>query len=887
MSQERNNTIRAENKSIIRSKIKKIEHRGGLSRYALLGCTALFGVVVWSGAAYAADTVDGSSAEAAASETDDQASGDVILVTGSRAGTTEFNSLSPVQAVGSDALLVSGKSDLRTALADAVPSFRAIEGGNGSSISQPVRATSLRGLGGNQTLVLVNGRRRHNTALYNHTGGVAGAPVDLTHIPVGLIERVEVLTDGAAAQYGSEAIAGVVNIILKRDRGGGSAWAQHGQFGPDAAVGKQGLEHGATTIASVSAGFSLSENGGFLDISGEYRRFGTSNFGGPIGPPGTSNVRKIFADPDDPREYTESRYRAVNVVIPWGSSAVIGYNFEYPIGGLTFYSYGTFGQNSLTSNGTYRSENNPVTIVGVSPDGGYNPGLNVKQDDYQLLAGLRGDDLVGWEWDAGVNFGLNRGKGYVNGLNASFGGLTPYQTFYLGELLNAEVIGNFDITRSFDTGWFGNPLDVAAGVEFRHSWWEQSPGEPLSYLSGGWSYPDDYISPILAGRPAGIGSPFMSGFNPGDSSAHSRNNGAAYIDLTQQIGRNLRIGLAGRYEHYSDSGGAVAGKLAARYEFTPGFAIRATVNNGFRAPTLAEQYTSVRNQGPSSTGTQIVQINSYNSIRVDSPFALALGATPLKPEKSINFSGGFVARPLQNLNLSVDVYQIRINDRLALTGSFNPNANTPLGRAVRDLFISLSLDPTTSIQYITNIGDTRTRGIDFKADYGFDTDRIGRFDLTFGGSYKEHKVLRARPAPPDLAALGSVLLGAGTINSLELDDPKWTLRGVVNWSLGRFTARVTEHYFSGTRVPNTNFPNDRLRDAVNDAAFLTDIALSYEFLNNTTFTVGANNLFNKLPNLIQEANVAQDTVGRVYPLRVAAPWNVGGVHYYARIAFDW
>ena len=811
---------------------------------------------------------------------------DAVVVTGTRTSTTSFESSSPVQVVRADTIVATGRPDLRTALGAVVPSYLASQSSNGSSSSKPVRTASLRGLGGNQVLVLVNGRRRHNTSLLNNTGGTAGAPVDLALIPAGSVARIEVLSDGASAQYGSEAIGGVINVILKSAASGGDASFQIGQYDGSAAhVGDLG-DYGRTFITSLNAGFGLGPNGGFLNLTGEYTQVLSSNVVGPIGAP-TTSVRQIFANPNDPRENTESRYRQLTEVAPFGTNGLLSYNLEYPAAGVTFYSNGTLGISSLRSTGTYRSENNPATILGVSPDGGYLPTLNTKQFDYQADAGVKGDDLLGWKWDASVNVGSNRARMYVNGINASFGGKQPMQQFYIGQLKAGEVIADFDVKRSFNTGWFAEPLDVALGVEYRRNTFSEGTGEYYSYANGGYVYPANYPSAVLRNTGAGIGSPFMTGFTPDESGNWNRSNEAVYIDLSQNVTEKLKISLAGRYEHYSDFGGAVSGKASARYEIIPELAIRATVNNGFRAPSLAEQYTTVANQGPFNTGTQIIQVNAYNSIRYDNPGAAALGATPLNPEKSLNFSTGFVAKPFHNFNFSVDAYQIKITDRIGLTGQFNGTVNSAAGRAVAAALRAVGQDPNVRIQYFTNIGDTRTRGLELKADYTSDFGRWGTVNWSVSDALNQQKVTRAASAPPALAAAGLVLLQTSARAAIEHGTPKNIAKGSVAWSIGKFKANVTETYYSKTYVSNSTFPDNPDYNSVSSSAFITDLSLAYDVLSRVRFTVGANNLFNKRADNVPAIAVPLITTGYIYPAPVAAPFGTGGAFYYARVGVSW
>lgn len=887
---EENNTIRTKKKSIFRSKVEKIgyrEYRDGLRRFTLLGSTALFGAVVWPVAAFAAETTEGLAAATAVSETDDQASGEVILVTGSRSGTTEFRSLSPVSVVGAATLESTGEPDLRTALGAVVPSYLASQASNGFSFAKPVRQAALRGLGGNHVLVLVNGRRRHGTSLLNNTGGSAGAPVDLALIPATSIARIEVLSDGASAQYGSDAISGVINIILKGGGTGGSFSAQAGIYDDESIADVGGIsDSGFTTVLNFHQGFDFGD-GGFINLSADYRDVKTSNVVGPIGPP-TTRVRTIYAVPGDPRELSESRYKQLTEATPFGEAANFGYNFELPLSDeIDFYAFGTFGVSSLGSTGTYRSENNPVHILGIAPDGGYVPTLTTEQRDYQATAGLRGDDLLGFDWDLSGSFAQNRARMYVNGINASLGPAARYRDIYIGQVQVSEGILNLDIRRPVETGLFAAPLDIALGVEYRHNDYSQGVGEYESYANGGYIYPADYPSPILAGTAAGVGSPFMMGFTPEEVGKWGRSNWAAYLDFSQEVSSNLSIGLAGRYEHYSDFGGSLSGKLSARYEIIPELALRATVNNGFRAPLLGEQYATKANQGPFNTGTEIIQINAYNSLRLDHPAAIALGAKPLDPERSLNYSIGLVAKPIPDLNLSLDVFQIAIDDRIGLTGSFNGTANNAQGQAIAAALAAAGQDPLVRIQYFTNIGDTRTRGVEFKAGYLADLDDLGTLNLSLATAYNRQKVTRTTPAPANLAAVGLVLLQAPAAYALEHGTPKHISRVSADWEKDGFAVRAAGAYYSSTESLNATFPTDPRYNSGSEAAFIADLSVSYDVHENATLTFGANNILNRRAEDQQPLLVERNTVGSINPSPVQTPYGRGGRFSYARLNLRW
>ena len=836
-------------------------------------------------------------AVAAVASSASQAS-DAIVVTGSRVSTSEYASPSPVQVVNGATLAQTGYSDLRTQLGEVVPAYLASQTSNGSSSSKPVRTATLFGLGGDEVLVMVDGHRRHNTALLNNTAGsTAGAPVDLSFIPTASIGHVEVLTDGASAQYGSDAIAGVINIILKKNREGGEFSVQSGQYGSASDIGGQG-HSGLTTVITGEQGIALGQTGGFLDLSIEYRDVLSSNVDGPEGAPNVAS-QTIFATPTkgaytNPAETLVSRYRAFNEVVPWGQTAVGGYNFEYPLGdGIKLYSNGTVGWSSLLSSGTYRDENNPAALVAsasnlgpyVSPTGGYVPFLTTSQNDYQGVIGVNGENFLGWKWDASVSGGYNKAWMNVNGINASFGGLTPYHKFYVGDLTAGEVLVDLDLTRSFQTSWFSSPLNVAAGVEYRYNTFGEGAGEPQSYLNGGFVFPANYPSAYLRGTGAGIGSPFMTGITPAESGDWNRSNEAIYVDLAQQITDKLKVDLAGRYENYSDFGGAASGKLSARYAITPTFAVRGTISNGFRAPSLAEEYTTVANQGPQSINGVISQVNSYNSIRVTSPAAIALGATPLKPETSVNYSIGFVSRPVDKLELSVDAFDIDVTNRIGLTGSFSGLASPQVAAALA----KAGYASTNTLAYFTNIGNTRTYGLQAKAKYVTDFGNWGSVEWGLSYVLNRQVVTSAKNAPASLG--GGALLQYTALVTLQHGTPAHILKGTAEWSIDKFRLKAVETYYSDiysvSTISNNAFIYNAAYNSYSPPAWITDLAASYDVNKHMTLTVGADNVTDRRAPNIPPPTVSSNTSGFIYPAPVPTSYGIGGVFYYGRVGFSW
>jgi iron complex outermembrane receptor protein len=492
----------------------------------------------------------------------------------------------------------------------------------------------------NHVLVLVDGKRRHTTANLAVLGGPfqGGAGVDLNFIPVAAIERVEVLTDGAAAQYGSDAIAGVLNIITRKKTEGGSLEALTGGY-------LQG--DGKTNGGGGSFAFPIGENG-YFDLTAEIRNHAHSDRG-DIDPrivnattaPDT-NLRLIEGYPYLNRIQGDAEYHLKLAMFS------AGYRFSDAV---EVYSVGTWGKKDANS---YENLRMPSRVAATITDSGgdtltqymYPYGMQpreaTEEEDYSLTLGLRGA-VAGWDWDLASSYGKDKVPMYTldSGNRTLYAntGLSPSK-FYDGTLSASQSATTLDFNRDFDVGLAG-PMNVAFGAETRHEIYRITQGEPASYLfGGGQSFP---------------------GFSPTDAGGHGRTNYAGYLDVVLVPVDDLRLDAAVRYEHFDDFGNKTIGKLTGRYDFTPAFALRGTVSNGLNAPTLAEEFYSATNVGP---GTAFAQLAP------NSPAASLLGiGSGLKPEKSTNYSLGMVLRPLPELSITLDAFQIEVKDRIVGSGT--------------------------------------------------------------------------------------------------------------------------------------------------------------------------------------------------------------------------
>jgi len=722
-----------------------------------------------------------------------------------------------------------------------VPSYTNDAGFTGAT-GIAVKSATLRGLGGNAVLVLVNGKRRHNTAQIFHQSSSTSngqSPVDLDLIPVSAVDHIEVLRDGAAAQYGSDAIAGVINIILKRNKSGGQATALYGQYGQR--EGHKG-NFGATGESLINQGFEL-PNDGFFNLSGDIKIQETSNVAGAV-----PDRTKIYSG-NDPREFGESRNRQI-MGQPRAQTYNFAYNAELPLNdALDFYSFSTFSHRDSTGFGTYRTANSAQNIPEIYPDG-FLPKFRSVEDDLQGVFGIKGKDVLGWDWDLSTSYGRNDVQ-YHNddSLNASFGPASPTDIDN-GEAIFSQWTNNLDINRSFDTGLFADPLHVAAGIEYRVDGYQIRKGEFASYADGGYIYP---VGSPNAGKRPSSGSAGGGGFSPEAACRWDRSNNAGYIDFTQKLTSDWELSLAGRFEHYSDVGDTTSGKISTRYQLTPTFAVRGAINNGFRAPSLQQQYFSSSTSAWSAnpvTGVLSQNITTY--AQPGSPEATALGSKALKPEKSRNYSVGFVATPAKNLDVTVDFYQIDIKDRILQTSALSGvnDAN------IAQLLANAGLSTNQSVAYYGNLADTRTRGIDLVADY------------------------RA-----DYGPYGVQVLGRDKQGNLTTAFPKNKTALSHTWFVNDFEVSVKETRYSPVTGKSYFNPN---RDEKVKSAFITDLDVAYNVSDQLKVSVGGLNIFNERPEQLSE----QAKLFYFMPVDNPAyswysPYGVDGGYYYARLDYFW
>lgn len=765
-----------------------------------------------------------SSTVAEAARTADAGGLDEVVVTGTRELNVKArDSVAPIDVIPASALVATGATDLRDALERTLPSLnRQSFGGDLGNLTDSIQ---LRGLSPDHVLILINGKRRHTTAsIYADSGPLQGsAPVDIDLIPISAIDHIEVLRDGAAAQYGSDAIAGVINIILKSADHGGDASVTAGEYYK---------RDGFTGDAGVDGGFALGE-GGFLHLSADYLHHDHSVRSGPDSRTGVVD-NLIFGDPLINR-----------------SSLAYNAGKSFADNAIEAYSFATYAHRNAESYENYRL---PNKIPAIYPNG-FSPQETISENDFSVTAGVKGNDLFGWHWDVASTYGSDNDHfGLVDSGNPTLfelTGSTP-TTFDIASFKNTQWTNNLDLVRPFDIG-LAAPFNVAFGAEYRRETYKVGAGQPESYIDGG--------------------SQSFQGLAPVNAGSYSRSNYAGYIDLATNPVEHWQVELAGRYEHYTDFGRTTNGKFSTRYDFTPRFALRATVSNGFRAPSLAQEYFSDLNVSPTGASGQLA---------AHSPAATLLGATQLKPEKSNNFSVGLVAEPIDRLHVSVDGYLITIKNRIVDGGTY-AGAEAINALAANGITLPPGIDPAdVSAVYFSNGADTKTYGADFTADFRNDLGDAGTIDWDASANYNHTVITRI-----GLDGNGNPLLNAQTASYLATAQPQSKIIVGGIWRRTGWLASVHEIRY-GKSVQQDSFytgPNafsiTTFYQSVNDPKYITNVEAGYEWRSGFSWVVGANNLFDVYPKTLPPAQRYIGTA--LYDTSTGV--GIDGGYYYTRVAF--
>jgi len=786
------------------------------------------------------------------------------VTVGSRAAGAESQKAVPVDIITQEQISTTGYAETTQVIQALAPSFNfprpTITDG-----TDTVRPATLRGLGPDQVLVLVNGKRRHQSALVHLNGSIGrgSTGVDLNAIPVSAIDHIEVLRDGAAAQYGSDAIAGVINIVLKS---GASRPVVSTKFGLSTGsfVGNSCTPDGLTCRDGDKIDFS---DGGLFDLGGTW--------GVPIGK-GSLEIAAEYRHHNrtnrasfDPRDQIVAGDAANNSVPEpnhrWGDPDTRDFmtllNASVPLNTKQtrfLYAFGGFSHRDANSAGFYRRGLDVRNWPDIYPLG-YLPEIQPTVLDFSGAAGVRGA-WNRWSWDFSGEYGHNSFAFTIgNSLNVSLGPVMPPNktVFDAGTLALGQLVANADLTRAFKLDALPGPLNVAFGAEVRREQYEITAGEPDSYRNGG--------VPNRAGGVAAIGAQVFPGFRPTNEVDESRHSIAGYADVEGDFLKWLRIGLAGRGEHYSDFGGTFDGKLTVRVQPARQLVLRSALSTGFRAPSLGQSFFS-------STATNFINVAGQGlvpfeslTLPVASPAAQVLGAQPLKPENSTHASAGAVLTPTPGLDFTVDYYHIAIDDRIVLSGNFT-------GPRITELLAPFGAN---SARFFTNAINTRTNGVDATAAYRIAFSSGGDLRLRAAYNNTRTRIVGEVATPPQLAGFDQVLFDRIERRRIECGQPRDSLRLGGDWKRNRWGAFVNLGRYGEFCSATANPPDDQTYGA----KWLTDFEVSYAFDRNVVFAAGAQNLFNVFP----DRNTTVNSFSGIQTFPSQSPFGMNGRALYARI----
>jgi len=770
-------------------------------------------------------------------------SADTIIVTGTRqTARTAFDSLAPIDVVDSELVDGTTSEDLLDTIAQIVPSFKVQRLPLADGLVF-VRPATLRGLSPDQTLVLVNGKRRHRSALLGRNGSQSP---DLATIPSFAIKRIEVLRDGASAQYGSDAIAGVINIILD-DEPGFHGFGQFSQY-------YEG--DGENYRAGVQGGLNIGENGFFV---GTFEYFDAAR---------TSRTRQrpdaiVFQEENPDLDVDDPVQR-------WGQPERDGFRFAWnsEIGfseTVDGYFFGTYGEGEGVSDFNWRRPGTGVfgassafpdfDLADVYP-AGFSPQFGQEDEDLSLSGGVKGAIADGvFTWDLGVSRGRNTIDYFIfNTINASLGPDSP-TSFDPGVLEQREFNVNADFVYRWAVDALAAPVNVAFGVERREEIYEITQGDDASFAIG---------PGAVDGLPTGSNG--FRGFNPQQAGEFEQESYAGYIDVEVPVTDQWTVGLAGRYEDFSQFGETWNGKISTRYAFTPSLALRATASTGFRAPTPGQLFSESTGQG---LDTVTLEVFTSGRFSPEGPVAEIINARPdatisaLSPEESENYTVGLSYKSDYGLTATVDLYQINITDRFGSSPSFS------LTDAERDALTSAGVpgaNTFNTVSFYQNDFDTRTRGVDAVVTYGTG---LGAGDLSLTAAYNFN----------DTDVTGGELAD-NEIQSTLLEDrlPRHSANFASTYRLGPLELFGRVRYY-GSWTDRSDNADGVIFQSFGGEVFV-DLAVAYDVSDYITVRAGAENVFDNFPD---EATF-QANRGLIYSRN--APYDTDGGNYYIRLDFD-
>lgn len=804
---------------------------------ASLLAAALIGGLWASPQAMAAD------ADAAASDaqpTDTPRLDPVISVGTSRRDATELGSNAPVDVISQEQLQRAGGTGLSGILQSLVPSFHFPQAMQQADAVFSVAGASLRGLPPGETLVLINGKRRHSSPLLN-IGSVfdrGSTNIDLNTIPISAIDHVEVLRDGASAQYGSDAIAGVINIVLKeRDSGGGIG----------SKIGQYAKGDGLRKSYNAWKGFALPGDG-FLTLSAD-----------------VLDKQRTQSAATDERNFYNTDGSQIDFNRHWktGDGAADRYNFALNAEAglsdqLRAYGFATYSYNRTRANTPYVIPTNPNNRRDIYP-AGYVPEVTLKTQDIAATTGLKYDAGSFGRFDLSINHGENRSRYfYPVTLNPTYIDAQDTTKNYAGQFRFSQNNATLDYVNDLDLGQFKNPFTVNAGVAWRNEKFQELAGDDWSWQTGDYRNAD--------GSTPNPG----AGYRPSDEGTYKRNVFGVYGGVEHQVTDQLNLGVTARNERYSDFGSTSTGKFTARYDFTPRVALRGTVSSGYRAPSLS-QIGYQRTDGQILSGTDYYSL--IHMFPADSAAARSLGATDLKPEKSTSYSLGLVLRPTDTSSVTIDAYKINVRDRVVLTENLT-------GSAVRQALTSAGYTNIIGASFFTNGMDTSTKGIDIVGRQHLDLRSAGNLDLSAGFNASRTQVTDVQNFPR-LAGTDNTPIGRRIISLAEDAAPNNKLRLEARHSYGPWhTTLATTRY--GTYSLDAPEGQEN-KDKSYGPQWVTDLDVAFDVSRDLTVSVGGNNVLDTHPD--KSTAAARATSGNLVKYAHIVPDGGEGAYYYVSLDY--
>lgn len=786
-----------------------------------------------------------------------------VIVTGTRASDrTELTSSVPVDIVTAADLRAAAGSEgnLGQALASILPSFNYLDQSNSGSADH-VRAAQLRGLNPDQLLVLINGKRVHATSIVNVESviGLGSVAVDFASIPINAIKRIEVLRDGAGAQYGSDAIAGVVNIILDDSRSGGELSVNSGLFHTHFAPTEKTINDGQTYGLQAKHAYALGDQGS-LNVGLDFTHHQPTNRAGfdSLYTPTT------LTNPPPTVTFGVGDARLDNVNL-WANSHLALED------GATGYSTLLLNRRWSRGDAFFRESNDysNYALYTTRYPNGFLPESTGLNQDIHWSGGMRGQALSGWSYDASLTYGTNLFRyGLDHSLNASLGDASPTR-FNLGDFRFNQTSLNVDLSHDLRLSDAATPFSFAVGFEARKESYQTSPGDLASYVTGPFGLSSNPA--LINGLTAAAGAQGDAGLPPADAASTARHVLGTYAELSGNVLKQVFADAAVRWDHDSDAGSALTGKISTRWELAQNWALRAAASSNFRAPALAQissAYAPTLYTG--GTGSNVA-LGTVNILPVSDPIAQSLGATTLKPERSHNLSLGITAQPLSSLQFSADAFRIRIDDRIALSEQLSPTSGPGAGN---------------TYQFFTNAVDTNTQGAELVGSWHGHV-LGGKLQISDASMWAANTIRNIHAGPAQIGTLtnasgSNLLFGLQAQNAITTAVPK--RRDVItsNWGDTRWNllARLT-HTGEVSRVFDFTQYGGGVATQTYGSTWQLDLEAERTINARLALALGVQNLTDRYPT---QSNSSINYYGNL-PYDFLAPIGFNGRYLYARVRY--